>query len=290
MKIKICLFVLLLGAFSVSAQKQKLLQKIDSLSLDSLRDYEIRLGGLGFSMVRDFDEEVRITSGRNFIRQFGRALRVANSYYYPFDSLKNLMVLYAPDDLFRIFTWNVATNDETFRYFGVIQMNPEKVAKLNKKEELFNSFYPLIDRSDSIGDIFFTTVDQNKWFGASYYKIIKTSFAKKDYYTLLGWDGAGPATNKKIADVLVFNNGKPNFGAPIFDINKKRRYYRMVFEFNNQATIALRYDDKQKYLIYENIVPNKPANAGFVEHYYPDGTFDYLVWKNGVWIKKAGFL
>jgi hypothetical protein len=290
MKIKICLFVLLLGAFSVSAQKQKLLQKIDSLSLDSLRDYEIRLGGLGFSMVRDFDEEVRITSGRNFIRQFGRALRVANSYYYPFDSLKNLMVLYAPDDLFRIFTWNVATNDETFRYFGVIQMNPEKVAKLNKKEELFNSFYPLIDRSDSIGDIFFTTVDQNKWFGASYYKIIKTSFAKKDYYTLLGWDGAGPATNKKIADVLVFNNGKPNFGAPIFDINKKRRYYRMVFEFNNQATIALRYDDKQKYLIYENIVPNKPANAGFVEHYYPDGSFDYLLWKNGVWQKQAGFL
>jgi hypothetical protein len=64
----------------------------------------------------------------------------------------------------------------------------------------------------------------------------------------------------------------------------------MVFEFNNQATIALRYDDKQKYLIYENIVPNKPANAGFVEHYYPDGTFDYLVWKNGVWQKQAGFL
>jgi hypothetical protein len=290
MKIKICLFVLLLGAFNVSAQKQKLLQKIDSLSLDSLRDYEIRLGGLGFSMVRDFDEEVRITSGRNFIRQFGRALRVANSYYYPFDSLKNLMVLYAPDDLFRIFTWNVATNDETFRYFGVIQMNPEKVAKLNKKEDLYQSFYPLIDRSDSLADFFFITVDQNKWFGASYYKMIKTSFAKKDYYTLLGWDGAGPATNKKIADVLYFDEGKPKFGAPVFDLNKKRKYYRMVFEFNNQATIALRYDDKQKYLIYENIVPDKPANAGFIEHYYPDGTFDYLLWKNGIWQKQAGFL
>jgi hypothetical protein len=290
MKIKICLFVLLLGAFNVSAQKQKLLQKIDSLSLDSLRDYEIRLGGLGFSMVRDFDEEVRITSGRNFIRQFGRALRVANSFYYPFDSLKNLMVLYAPDDLFRIFTWNVATNDETFRYFGVIQMNPEKVAKLNKKEDLYQSFYPLIDRSDSLADFFFITVDQNKWFGASYYKMIKTSFAKKDYYTLLGWDGAGPATNKKIADVLYFDEGKPKFGAPVFDLNKKRKYYRMVFEFNNQATIALRYDEKRKYLIYENIVPDKPANAGFIEHYYPDGTFDYLVWKNGVWIKQAGFL
>jgi hypothetical protein len=290
MKIKICLFVLLLGAFNVSAQKQKLLQKIDSLSLDSLRDYEIRLGGLGFSMVRDFDEEVRITSGRNFIRQFGRALRVANSYYYPFDSLKNLMVLYAPDDLFRIFTWNVATNDETFRYFGVIQMNPEKVAKLNKSQEIFQSFYPLIDRSDSIADFLFVSVDQNKWFGASYYKIIKTNFAKKDYYTLLGWDGAGPATNKKVADVLYFEEGKPMFGAPIFDLNKKRKYYRMVFEFNNQATIALRYDEKRKYLIYENIVPDKPSNTGFVEHYYPDGSFDYLIWKNGIWVKQKGFL
>ena len=272
------------------AQKQKLLQKIDSLSLDSLKDYEIRLGGLAYSMIRDFDEEVRVTSGRNFIRQFGRALKIPNSYYYPFDSLKNVMVIYAPDDLFRIFTWNVATNDETFRYFGVIQMNPEKLIKMNKKAKLFNSFYPLIDRSDSIGDIFFTTVDQNKWFGASYYKIIKTSFAKKDYYTLLGWDGAGPTTNKKIADVLVFTNGKPNFGAPIFDINKKRRYYRMVFEFNNQATIALRFDEKQKILMYENIVPDKPSNAGFVEHYYPDGSFDYLLWKNGVWLKQTGFL
>lgn len=283
---------LLLFAFTQSswAQKKKMLEKIDSLSLDSLRDYEIRLGGLGYSMVRDFDEEVRITSGRNFIRQFGRALRIPNSYYYPFDSLKNLMVIYSPDELFRIFTWNVATNDETFRYFGVIQMNPEKTAKLNKKEELYQSFYPLIDRSDSIADFFFTTVDANKWFGASYYKIVKTSFAKKDYYTLLGWDGAGPATNKKIADVLWFNNGKPNFGAPIFDLNKKRRYYRMVFEFNNQATIGLRYDEKRKYLIYENIVPDKPSNAGFIEHYYPDGTFDYLIWKNGIWLKQPGFL
>ena len=271
-------------------QRQKLIKKIDSLSIDSLKDYEIRLGGLGYSMVRDFDEEVRITSGRNFIRQFGRALRIPNSYYYPFDSLKNLMIIYSPDDLFRIFTWNVATNDETFRYFGVIQMNPEKMMKLNKKEELFQSFYPLIDRSDSIGDIFFSSVDPNKWFGASYYKIIKTSFAKKDYYTLLGWDGAGPATNRKIADVLTFQDGKPKFGAPIFDINKKRRYYRLVFEFNNQATIALRYDEQKKYLIYENIVPDKPANAGFIEHYYPDGSFDYLIWKNGIWLKQPGFL
>ncbi|OYU94826.1 MAG: hypothetical protein CFE21_14145 [Bacteroidetes bacterium B1(2017)] len=284
MKPIVFLTAFLLSVFFVKAQK------IDSLSMDSLHDFEIRLSGLSYNMVRNFDEEVRITSGRNFIRQMGRALKVKNSYYYPFDSLKNLMILYSPDGLFRIFTWNVATNDEKFRYFGVIQMNPDKLKKLNKKQQLYENFYPLIDRSDSLESFLIRETDANHWFGAAYYKIIKTTFNKVDYYTLLGWDGAGPETNRKVADVLYFRSGIPVFGAPIFDLKRKTKYHRMVFEFNNQATIGLRYDEKRKILIYENIVPDKPANAGFVEHYYPDGSFDYLLWKNGNWEKQKGFL
>ncbi len=279
-------FLLILLLFTTQLRAQK----IDSLAMDSLRDFEVRLSGLSYNMVRNFDEEMRITSGKNFIRQMGRALRVNNSYYYPFDSLKNLMILHSPDDMFRIFTWNVATNDEKFRYFGVIQMNPKALAKLNKKELLYENFYPLIDRSDSIDNFLFREVDANHWFGAAYYKILKTTYKKVDYYTLLGWDGAGPETNRKVADVLRFKDGKPLFGAPIFDLKRKSKFCRMVFEFNNQATMALRYDEKRKYLIYENIVPDKPDNAAFFEHYYPDGSFDYLIWKNGIWEKQKGFL
>ncbi len=279
-------FLLILLLFTTQLRAQK----IDSLAMDSLRDFEVRLSGLSYNMVRNFDEEMRITSGKNFIRQMGRALRVSNSYYYPFDSLKNLMILHSPDDMFRIFTWNVATNDEKFRYFGVIQMNPKALAKLNKKELLYENFYPLIDRSDSIDNFLFREVDANHWFGAAYYKILKTTYKKVDYYTLLGWDGAGPETNRKVADVLRFKDAKPLFGAPIFDLKRKAKFCRMVFEFNNQATMALRYDEKRKYLIYENIVPDKPDNAAFFEHYYPDGSFDYLIWKNGIWEKQKGFL
>lgn len=279
-------FLLILLLFTTQLRAQK----IDSLAMDSLRDFEVRLSGLSYNMVRNFDEEMRITSGKNFIRQMGRALRVSNSYYYPFDSLKNLMILHSPDDMFRIFTWNVATNDEKFRYFGVIQMNPKALAKLNKKEVLYENFYPLIDRSDSIDNFLFKEVDANHWFGAAYYKIVKTTYKKVDYYTLFGWDGAGPETNRKVADVLRFKEGKPLFGAAIFDLKRKAKFYRMVFEFNNQATMALRYDEKRKYLIYENIVPDKPDNAAFFEHYFPDGSFDYLIWKNGIWEKQKGFL
>jgi hypothetical protein len=131
----------------------------------------------------------------------------------------------------------------------------------------------------------------NQWYGANYYKIVKTTFNKRDYYTLLGWDGADSLINRKIADVLQFKEGKPRFGAPIFDLKRKTVFYRMVFEFNNEATMALKYDEKRKFLIHENIVPDKPENSAFAERYFPDGSFDYLIWnKKGQWEKQPKML
>ena len=239
LKILFLLFWVLL-VFNLKAQK------LDSLSLDTIYNYEIRLAGLGEQMVRSFDEDTRITSGKYFIRHMARALKIKNSFFYPFDSLKNIMILNAPDNFFRIITWNVATNDENFRYFGVIQMNPELILKLNKKKLIYKDYYPLIDRSDSVDDFLFKTLDTEHWFGAAYYKIIKTTSKKVDYYTVLGWDGYGPKTNRKIADVILFKEGRPVFGFPIFDLKSKAKFYRMVFEFNNNATMALKYDEKKE--------------------------------------------
>lgn len=266
-------------------------QNLDSMLVDSIRGYELRLMGLSREMVSSFDELTRISSGKNFIINLGRALRIQNSYFYPFDSVKHILILKSPDDLFRIMTWNVATNDEKFRYFGVIQMNPLKLEKL-KNKEWYKNFYPLIDRSDSINPntYLFAETDANHWYGAAYYKIIKTSHKKQDYYTLLGWDGADKTRNKKIADILFFRDGSPYFGAPIFDMKKKRPFARLVYEFNNQASMALRYDEKKKILLIENIVPDKPANAGNFEFYFPDGSFDTLLWKSGKWEKQKGII
>jgi hypothetical protein len=52
--------------------------------------------------------------------------------------------------------------------------------------------------------------------------------------------------------------------------------------------MTVRYLPKQKVIIYENIVPDKPANAGNFSTYLPDGTFDYLIWKKGIWEKQPG--
>ncbi len=264
-------------------------QKIDSLTLDTLKDAEIRLSGLAQKMVTSLDEMTRISSGKNFIRTLARTLKTNNSYFYNFDSLKNISIIKSPDDYFRIFTWNVASDDEHFRNFGVIQMNPKKI---KREKKLYNmpDFFPIIDRSDSIEKVFYAETDADHWFGAIYYKIIRTQTQKGTYYTLLGWDGATSKSNKKIMDVLFFRDNEPYFGAPIFDIKTKQPLYRMIWEFNNSATMTLRYEEKRKLLIYENIIPPKPDNAGMYETYVPDGSYDYMIWNGKVWEKQKGMV
>lgn len=264
-------------------------QKLDSLTRDTLVDAEIRLNGLGQKMVTSLDEMTRISCGKNFIRTLARTLKTNNSYFYKFDSLKNISIIVSPDDYFRIMTWNVASDDEHFRNFGVIQMNPNKI-KREKKVYNMPDFFPLIDRSDSIENVFYAETDADHWFGAIYYKIIKTQTQKGNYYTLLGWDGATSKSNKKIADVLFFRDNEPYFGAPIFDIKTKKPLHRMIWEFNNHATMTLRYEEKRKLFIYENIIPPKPDNAGMYETYLPDGSYDFMTWNGKVWEKQKGIV
>ena len=264
-------------------------QKLDSLTRDTLMDAEIRLNGLAQKMVTSLDEMTRISCGKNFIRTLARTLKTNNSYFYHFDSLKNISIIVSPDDYFRIMTWNVASDDEHFRNFGVIQMNPNKI-KREKKVYNMPDFFPLIDRSDSIENVFYAETDADHWFGAIYYKIIKTQTQKGTYYTLLGWDGATSKSNKKIADVLFFRDNEPFFGVPIFDIKTKKPLYRMIWEFNNYATMTLRYEEKRKLFIYENIITPKPDNVGMYETYLPDGSYDFMTWNGKVWEKQKGIV
>lgn len=266
-------------------------QTLDSLSRDTLNDLQIRMMGLGERMILSYDEDERLTSGYHFLKHMNYALRVQGSYYYKFDSLKSVSIIYSPDDAFRIITWNLVLNEERFHYYGVIQLNPEKTKKLKDTTNL-RPFYPLIDRSQFIRNALDTTVDNNYWWGATYYKIIPVTYKKQTYYTLLGWNGSTRMSNKKVVESLYFEKNKPYFGAPIFDINLKKVIKRMIFEFSNSATMTLRYEDKRGYLIYESVGPTRPQDMGHPETYLPDGSYDYMIFnkKTGIWEKQQGML
>jgi hypothetical protein len=285
--------LLLISFFCARGQSHNY-SRIDSLSLDSLHDLEIRLEGLGRNMITSTDEDERLSSSYHFVKAFVKALRIRNSYFYNFDTIKNISVLTAPDNTFRIITWNLALNNETFRNYGVIQLNPDYMKKLKDTTNL-RSYYPLIDKSEKIKNVLDTTVTNEHWFGALYYKIEAVTFKKQTYYMLLGWDGNNALSNKKLVEVLYFENNTPMFGSPIFDL-KDNRYKkplsRLVFEFNNSANMVLRFEPAKKILVQENVAPTRPQDHGHPETYVPDGSYDFYKFnkKTGHWEKQPGML
>lgn len=276
------LFLCLWTASAVRAQN-------DSLSIDTLRDAEIRMMGLGHTMMFSYDESQRLLCSRNFLITLSRALRINGSYHYRFDSLEYVSVLYSPDNVFRIFTWNVALNNETYHNFGVIQLNPEYIKKRKDTTNL-RAIYPLIDRSGRIKNSLDTVTGPDFWFGAVYYQLHMVTEKKRTYYFLIGWNGGTQLTNKKIVEPLYFDGNRPRFGAPVFVMNEARYpkpLKRLIYEFGNKGTMTLRVSPKKKYLVIENIVPPRQQDYGHPETYLPDGSYEYMVWQKGQWHKKG---
>ena len=276
------------------AQKNSVSSRIDSLSLDTLNDLSIRMENLGKTMIVEMDENARIIAAHGFVKTLIRALKIKNSFFYPLDSIKNISVLNSPDNKFRVLTWNLALNNEQYRNYGVIQLNPDYANKLKDTTNL-RTYYPLIDKSEGFKNVMDTTTNNEFWFGALYYKISVNSYKKNTYYTLIGWDGNTKLSNKKVVESMYFENNIPYFGAPIFDI-KDARYpkplKRLVFEYNNQANMVLRFEPSKDMLVQENVAPTRPQDYGHPETYVPDGSYDFYKFnkKTGRWEKQKGML
>ncbi len=247
----------------------------DTTNFDSIRNYEFRLEGLSNNIINGEDQTTRITSTYYFIQYFKEALRIKNSFNYPFTSLKTVSIVQSDDNLFRIFTWNLPLDSSKFLYFGVIQLN------LNDSFQIFG----LYDSSQTIKNPSYSTLDHRHWMGALYYQIKSFKHKKKTHYLLMGWDGEDAKVNKKIIDVLWFDQkGQPKFGAPVFD-NGGDIQSRMIFTFSDKAVMLLRYEKEEDMLVFANMVPPNPMLKGMFGYYLPDGTYDFFKLQKGFWVR-----
>jgi hypothetical protein len=201
----------------------------------------------------------------SFVKTLVEALKVSNSFSYPFDSLKNVSVIKSPDQAFRILSWYVLLENGTYRYYGAIQMN-------TKSGPL--KLYPLIDQTDNIIDPNGITNNQ-KWYGARYYEIIPvTSGSRLPYYVLLGWKGNTQVTTKKIIDILAFDRDKLTFGAPVFDGKELKGKNRIIFEYAKSNAMTLKTDTKAGMIVFDHLASFDPEIKDKFEYYGSDGTFD----------------
>lgn len=211
-----------------------------------------------------------------FRHKLEKTLELEGAFDYPFDKLTTIGKMVSPDKYFRIFNWNVERPDVTQSYFGYI------LVPSNRHDKVIE----LLDRSEGIEKPETQMLNNQRWYGCLYYKIIPTSKKGKGVYTLLGFDMNNRATKKRIIEVLSFSGDKANFGAPIFDYNDKTARKRVVFEYSAEVQMALRWEPENERIVFDHLEPSNKDAEGLYEFYYPDGSYDVLELVEGRWLFK----
>lgn len=245
----------------------------ESANIKKLMMYQDSLAYLGKKLINDDTEMERMNANTEFIKTLVKALKVSHSFNFPFDSVKSVMILNAPDNRFRILTWHVDYDDGSYRFFGTIQINTGDKLKM----------YPLEDYSPYIKNAEDTVTDNTKWFGAQYYKIIPVYTNQNPYYVLLGWKGNNIKSTKKVIEVLSFDkDGRPILGMPVFNGNGKSRK-RVVFEYTRQASMLLKYEAEQHLIVFDNLVPPDKKQKDKPDTFGPDLSYNGYRFKDGKW-------
>ena len=262
------IFFLLFFTITTSIFAQK-------VSKHLISEYEDTLKVMAQTIMNGENEQVKTGANEAFITTLKEVLQYERSFTYPFDSLKTIEVKTSSDNRVKIYSWFLKKDNGTYQYFGFVHYHN----KSKKRYEII----ALNDNSENIRRPENESLDNNNWYGALYYDIIYIKKKGRKYYTLLGWDGNNEVSTKKIIDVMYFSGReKIKFGASIFKEGKTTSK-RFIIEYNATTTISVRYDKKEKRIVFEHLIPMRKDLEGLHEYYVPDGTYNALQYTNGKW-------
>jgi len=254
-------------------------QKILPADRTLLKDKEDSLKKLAADIIMDSLTAGRMRSDSLFIKTLVRSLQIKNSFYYPFAALEGVSKLYAPDSVFRIFTWNISFDDYYARQRGAIQIRTNDGSL---------KLIPLRDFSEFTSDVMDSVRTKANWVGAVYYDIVKTTYNGRNYYTLIGFDRNTEMSNKKWIEVLTFDaKNEPVFGGQYFsfekDSAKRAPQFRYSLEYKKEARAILKYDEDNKLIIVDHLISetDEPENKWT---FVPDGDYEAFKWQNGKWL------
>ena len=254
-------------------------QLIPQADWKKLRAKEDTLKSYARHMVMDSLTQTRMIADSFFTRILVRALKIKNSFYYPFDAVLGISKMYAPDSSFRIFTWTIQFDEYYSRQKGAIQMATRDGSL---------KLYPLRDNSEFTDNPEDSVRTSGNWIGAVYYNMVKTQFNGKNYYTLFGYDNNSIMSSKKWVEVLTFNNrNEPVFGGPYFtyanDSIPKKSRYRLSLEYKKDARVLMNYIPDLDVILMDHLVSetDEPDNKW---SFVPDGDNEAFKWENGKWV------
>ena len=233
-------------------------------------------------------DSAKLTANDIFFKKFRKVLESGIFNPNLFDSIQGVTKIATEDSKLCLFTWNVPLADGTSKYFGFIKPGQPGL--------------PLILlQSTAIDQDNFETrkYSPESWYGAVYYKLIEVKIGKSSAYTLLGWDGYSATSNRKMIDILYFDNqGNAVFGMPVFKTANGIQS-RIILEYAEQSNMLLRYDyqsimvEKRNKLkkvnlwliVMDRLIPMDPSLKGTKKHYVPAGDiYDGYIFQDGYWV------
>lgn len=191
-----------------------------------------------------------------------------SSMQYPFDSLKYISKITAPDNSWRMFNWHFEDDKKQHKYWAIIQYK-----QLNKYRVV-----SLMDASDDLKSPESKLIKAPQWYGAHYYSVF---MPEKNTYILLGYNGKIPNISQKIIEVLHFDNkGNIVFGDDIF-VAEKGSPKRIIFQYSREVSMSLKYYEKNKTIVFDHLSPREPHLVNFYQYYGPDLSYDAYTFKKG---------
>jgi hypothetical protein len=223
-------------------------------------------------------DEERVAANADFLMFMRDALAHHESFKTDFDTIPQIGDLRSGDGFFRMINWNLPFDNQTNRYYCFIQYYDKK-SKSFKVIELEKGFRGLEGEYRKV-------FSDRDWYGCLYYKIIPSKKGKKrkKAYMLLGWAGKDEYSSLKVIDVMTITNRGIRFGADIFDYPHEKNIRRFILQYKSDAAVSLRYDDKRKQFVFNQLVPMQPDLEGMYEFYIPVLQFDAFEWKRRRWV------
>ena len=273
MKKLIFVSILIYCSFSLQAQAREIITE----DLKILEQLEDTLGLLAYVIINDSIPEDRFAATKKMIPTLVKALKIKNSFTYPFEQLRTVSIQYPPDSTFRIFTWQLYVDVNDYRYYGAIQMNSPEL-----------KLYPLIDRSRNVESEEQDILKPNNWYGALYYNLRQFDSPAGRHYLLFGFNGFSLFNKKKLVDVLHFENEEVVFGSPVFIqedtlTGEQKSRNRLVLEYTAESSIRLNFDETYNQIMFDHLIlmggsyGQGPTNV-------PDGSYEaYRLANDGLW-------
>lgn len=228
-----------------------------------------------FLQMRTRDDSDRMMAATKLEQLFTAWFSDPAHFTADIDSLPHLGQLRSSDGRLLLTCWNLVLEEGGLRYHCIafFRENRKEAVQVTVFDHNETDWHRITRR----------TIAASEWYGALYYRIITNRVKKKTTYTLLGWDGHNAVTNRKVVDVLNIEGNRVTLGAPMFT-QDRRPAYRLVYEYANDATMALNWDEKQKMIVMDHLAPENGRLKGQYQFYGPDFSYDGLRFEKGKWV------